>query len=376
MRNPARAATLIMLPATIIVASFLMAGCKARRATTIRDAKTIPQEVELDDQALKRACIDDDSQCPAYREALETMCARGDAEGCGRLAALLADGVGGSQDDVRARALATEACVAGSAFGCSNLVVFAMNGRGGPRDLQEAYRAGLTACRKEWDFRRTGCKNLSLVVHKDDLVLDDTARTVALTLACNGFAYRSCETLGEYLIDLYLEGKLADGAYPLFRAVSLRMCQFGSGASCSNLGYLVRNRIGGSEDDELVARAYRRACHLGEAGSCVAGDAPRDAHIRAWPRVVVASDGGDHLDRLNTLEDAWTPCSSEPGEDRDVFVEIELAPDRVPVLRAEGPRPLVECFQTRFPWRDGEPQPPSAELTLAIEYKLNTPEEP
>lgn len=366
-------ATLIAAIAStwIAVALFAVAGCETRRVTSPRDARDT-----RDDQELKAACIDDDSQCSAYWEALEAMCARGDAEGCGRLAALVADGTGGPQDDVRARVLATDACAKGSLFGCSNLVVFAMNGRGGPRDLQEAYRAGLTACRNSWEFRRSGCKNLSLVLHKDDFVLDEAARASALALACGGFAVRSCETLGNYLIDLHLEGKLAEGAYPALRAVSLQMCQFGWEGHCSNLGYLARNGIGGPQDDELVARAERRACHLGDAGMCAAGDGPRDAHIRAWPRVVVATDGGDYLDRLNTLEDAWSPCSGEPGDDRVVSVAIELAPDRAPVLKARGPRRLVDCFEARFPWRDGDPTPPSATLTLTIEFLLNTPEDP
>jgi TPR repeat protein len=362
---------------TIAVAMFLAAGCEPRRGTSVRDGKAAPHDQELpDDQALKRACIDDDAQCPAYREALEAMCARGDAEGCGRLAALVADGIGGPQDYVRARVLATDACAAGSRHGCNNLVVFAMNGRGGSRDLQEAYRAGMIACRNGWEFRRTGCKNLSLVLHKDDFVLDEAERAAANALACGGFAIRSCETLGSYLIDLHFEGKLAEDAYPAFRAVSLRMCQFGWGGHCWNLGYLVRHGIGGPSDKELTARAEQRACHLGEAGACATGQVPRDAHIRAWPRVVTATDGGDHLDRLSVLEDAWSPCSSEPGDDRVVTVAIELHPDRVPVLWAGGPRALVDCFEARFPWRDGDPAPPSEEVTLTIEFKLNTPEDP
>ena len=362
---------------TMAVAMLLAGGCDARRGTGVRDGESHPREQALpDDQALKHACFGDDpSQCPAYRAVLEAMCERGDVEGCGRLAHLVAIGTGGPQDDVRARALATDACAAGSLFGCSNLVVFAMNGQGGPRDLDEAYRAGLVACRGK-HLGTVGCRNLSLVLHKEDFVLDETARTAALILACDGFAVRSCETLDSYLATLHVEGRLADDAYPLFRAVSLRTCQFGWGVSCSNLAYLFRNGIGGSRDDELVARADRRACHLGEAGNCAAGEAPRDAHVRAWPQLVIATDGGDHLDRLNALEDAWSPCSSEPGEDREVYVEVELAPGRVPVLRAEGPDPLVECFHSRFPWRDGDPHPPSADVTLHIEYVLNTPEDP
>jgi hypothetical protein len=88
---------------------------------------------------------------------------------------------------------------------------------------------------------------------------------------------------------------------------------------------------------------------------------------------VASSDGGDHFDRLSTLEDAWGPCADEPGDDRVVAVEIRLAPDRVPVLEARGPRSLVECFHTRFPWRDSDPMPPATEVTLVIEYELGKP---
>ena len=342
-----------------------------------RRVSPLPREsVTPDDQALKHACLGDDpSQCPAYRAALEAMCARGDAEGCGRLASVVATGLGGPTDEVRGRALATDACAKGSLFGCSNLTVFAMNGSGGPRDLQEAYRAGLVAC-KAMHLVSVGCRNLSLVLHKADFVLDEPARTTALIMACNGFAVRSCETLGNYIVDLDLAGRLADDAYPLFRAVSLRLCQFGRAVACSNLGHLVRNGIGGAVDDDLVGRAYRRACHLGDAASCVGGHAPRGAHIRAWPQLVISTDGGDHLDRLNELEDAWSVCSSEAGDDRKVNVEIALAPGRAPVLLADGAQPLIDCFQTHFPWRDGAPAAMSAELTLHVEYLLNTPDDP
>ena len=85
---------------------------------------------------------------------------------------------------------------------------------------------------------------------------------------------------------------------------------------------------------------------------------------------------GDHLDRLNELEDAWSVCSSEAGDDRKVNVEIALAPGRAPVLLADGAQPLIDCFQTHFPWRDGAPAAMSAELTLHVEYLLNTPDDP
>lgn len=361
---------------TILIAVLLVAGGDGRRAIGDRTAGPLPRETALpDDQALKRACLGDDpTQCPTYRAALESMCERGDAEGCGRLASLVAEGIGGPTDLVRARALATDACAKGSLFGCSNLVVLAKNGEGGPRDLQEAYRAGLIAC-KGMDTP-VGCRNLSSVLHKEDFVLGEPERRAALTLACSGFAVRSCDTLGDYLADLYIEGQLPEEAYPLLRGVSLRLCQFGRRAACSNLGHLVRNGIGGARDDELVERAYRRACHLGDAPSCVAGQAPRDAQIRTWPQLIAATDGGDHLDRLNELENAWSVCSSEPDDDREVHVEITLAPDRAPVLRAEGAQPIIECFQTRFPWRDGAPAALPAELTLHVEYRLNTPEDP
>ncbi len=371
VRREARQCLGAMALALLVATALLLGGsCDGARGTA-----TVPApgaaEVVPDDQLLRAACRDDDpQQCQAYRDALEAACASDVPEGCGRLASLVALGVGGPEDPVRARRLAAQACAVQSSFGCSNLAVFAMRGVGGARDLQEAYRAGLTACRLGHDV---GCGNLATVLHKDELPLEPSERTTALRLACQAYVEWACEVVLVELMEHVGRERLDPEAQPLLRATILRLCQLGVPVTCDYLMVLARDGVGGPSDHALAARAARRACSLGGRERCAEGASPRAIAVRALTLRVKSSDGGDHLDRVGALEEAWSPCADGDGRDRRVAVRITLGPGGAADLHVEGMRQFVDCFTARFPWRDGDPTHARGTLRLELEYDLASP---
>jgi hypothetical protein len=95
---------------------------------------------------------------------------------------------------------------------------------------------------------------------------------------------------------------------------------------------------------------------------------------RVGARVVKVSDGGDHLDHLGQLVEAWSPCAEQEGRNRFVKVQIVLGSEQTPEVQVEGPQAIVDCMTERFPWRENDPMRSVAAIRFELWYQLADPQ--
>ena len=311
---------------------------------------------------LQHHCERDPARCPDFTAALDAACAKGEMLRCAQLSAMLLD-----SDPAQGRVLAARACDAGDSLGCANLAHYAMAGKGGAVDLPAAFAAGVASCRQG---HQVGCENLSAALRRPELELEAGPRREALDLACREYIDKACETLADELLELAIAGTLDDAGHVTLRGTLLRLCQVANRVGCSHLATAAAQGLGGPTDPALAERARRRACRLGATKECHDGEAPRGALVAAWVDHFAASDGGDHLDRLDVLEDAWSPCAAAAPDGASADVKVTLPPDGVTTLDAQGDGAVVDCLAERYPWRE-DPTPPAAEVILTIDLQLH-----
>ncbi len=328
-------------------------------------APVVAAERSLDE--LDEQCRRDTAACPAYRAALERACTADDYQKCARLAVTHLHDVGGPGDLVAGRAAAVKSCDAGNGLGCSNLAYYAAIGAGGPVDPDLAIRSARTGCEAG---SYLGCKNLAGMIDDEIVKPPRNERRALLDLACQHYNDRGCEMLADDLIAD--EDNLSDQGKAAMRGSLMRLCQMGNPAACRIFGVTAARGIGGAEDAKLGELARRRACAIGDSKAC---DADAEVGKRRGVHFisVTAADGGDHLDRIETLERAFAPCAAALTTGTDIDGEwVTDASGNLISFRLEGPAAPRECMFERLPYAL-EVEVPGTSIAVKFRITLTPP---
>ncbi len=127
------------------------------------------------------------------RALYQTACDGGYMRGCSNLGVMHQNGLGGPQDQGKARVLYQTACDGGNMRGCANLGVMEVKGTGGTKDPENALRLFQQAC--EGDLL-VGCHFAGLLFQNGIGIKADVGRARGLfQTACDGGFEESCKQL-------------------------------------------------------------------------------------------------------------------------------------------------------------------------------------
>jgi len=260
------------------------------------------------------------------RGLYKTECDAGDGEGCSHLGTLYEKGLGVSKNLYRAFELNKKGCELGSGWSCTKVGEFYLYGEGVSKNLQSS-----TAYYKKGCELNTGvsCNNSGFAyanghgVAKDDAIAEGYYKK-AISLGNNsysnlGFLYASQGDVAKAKVfykkacDLkekkgcfnlayryeqekdfasaytyyvrscnYGDGEACNnGTMMIFNKkkgvssdtktifnLSLKSCELENKIGCSNLAYFYKNGLGVAKNNYNAQKFYKKACKLGDSGSC------------------------------------------------------------------------------------------------------------
>jgi TPR repeat protein len=188
------------------------------------------------------------------RAQFATACDGGQLVGCSNLGQLLATGIGGATDDVKARALLRRACDGKIEAGCKGFAVTLLEGRGGPADLRAAMTLLHAGCHGAVVYT---CSPLGrALVGGIGAAADARAALAVFQTGCLGGDTESCEDGGALAFNLDHDTATA---LDLFA----RGCARDRASSCSKQGALLA-----ASDRARGLELLRTGCKRGDAWGC------------------------------------------------------------------------------------------------------------
>ena len=184
------------------------------------------------------------------------------ADGCGFLAYMYEEGMGGRKSQGEARKLYEKACNGGSGFACNNLGYLYHHGIGVEKDPVKGRSLGKLGCM---------AKTLAdCLAYGEDLFrgvggnADREQGRALIELACEGNDSPACDRLA-------LE--IAGNANDIVDISALRKsyekdCRDNNVAGCIELARMLRNGRGGPKDESQARELLRKACDRGHCDSC------------------------------------------------------------------------------------------------------------
>ncbi len=185
-------------------------------------------------------------------------CKKGVLRACSKLGFRIVEMSRDANEVKRAIALFTKACDGNDALGCSNLASFTWDGEGVKKDPKKAAQYAEKACTGGDAF---GCGTLGSLWAQGELGKKDPAKAFGyFTKACDGGSASGCNQVGM----AYASGEGVKKDLERAMQIWAGACHSRNAGACSNLGQALQVK----GDGEQAARAFARACKLGDDEAC------------------------------------------------------------------------------------------------------------
>ena len=213
-----------------------------------------------------QACVrGDQPSCGALidlRRSAETACNKGNLLSCSNWAELMASGIGGDKDEVKARQLLKTSCEGHIEAACTGYSTLLVHGVGGPVDTKAALAILHAGCKPP---RVALCAQLGGLLAQGIIGKPDERHALdAFETGCKARDGDSCESAG--ILQSNPDSKfhdLANAALAFDQG-----CQLGRAYSCSQQAAVIINNAKSAEEQGRGVELLRKSCAMGDPWGC------------------------------------------------------------------------------------------------------------